>query len=291
MDTTHRLHLPALLDSLTHRLEHASGLDGIADTLQRLPRALPPGRVKDALSGTAGGHPLHPALVALPIGTFASVAVLDAAGTNPDAARRLLGFGILTVAPTAAAGVSDWGDTGGGERRIGLVHALCNVGSTLLMVASWWRRRRGCSGRGLSTAGLGLLGVSGWLGGHLAYARGIGVNVTAFEEQVSEWTDACSDDDLLADRPVMARVGRNDVMLVRHDGQVRALADRCSHRGGPLHEGELVDGCVQCPWHGSRFVLTDGSLARGPATRPQPAYETRVMAGRVQVRRAGVPTN
>ena len=283
MDATRRLHTPALLDSLTSRLEGASWLDGVAEALQKLPGAIPPGRVKDALSGTDAGHPLHPALVALPIGTFVSVAVLDALGDR-RAARKLLGFGILTVAPTAAAGVSDWGDTGGGERRVGLVHALCNVASTLLMVASWFRRGRGRSGRGLSTVGLGLLGVSGWLGGHLAYARGVGVDVTAFEDDITQWTDAFSDDALLADQPVVARVGRNDVLLVRHDGQVLAMSDRCSHRGGPLHEGELVDGCVQCPWHGSRFLLADGSLARGPASRPQPAYETQVVSGRVQVR-------
>jgi nitrite reductase/ring-hydroxylating ferredoxin subunit len=154
------------------------------------------------------------------------------------------------------------------------------------MMASWLRRGRGRSGQGLSTAGLGLLAVSGWLGGHLAYAQGVGVDVTAFEDDVTEWTDAFSDDELLADQPVVARVGRNDVLLVRRDGRVMALADRCSHRGGPLHEGELVDGCIQCPWHGSRFLLEDGAIARGPASRPQPAYETRVVAGRVQVRRS-----
>jgi nitrite reductase/ring-hydroxylating ferredoxin subunit len=126
--------------------------------------------------------------------------------------------------------------------------------------------------------------VSGWLGGHLAYARGVGVDVTTFEDDITDWTDAVSDDELLAEQPVVARVGRNDVLLVRRDGRVLALADRCSHRGGPLHDGELVDGCIQCPWHGSRFLLEDGSVARGPASRPQPAYETRVVAGRVQVR-------
>jgi nitrite reductase/ring-hydroxylating ferredoxin subunit/uncharacterized membrane protein len=284
MDATTTLRTPALLDRLTSLLAGATGLDTIADPLQKLVTSLPPGRVKDALSGTAGGHPLHPALVALPIGSYVSAAVLDASGTSPQAARRLLGFGILTVAPTAAAGLSDWADTSGGARRTGLVHALCNVGSTLLMAASWLRRGRGGSGRGLSTAGLGLIAVSGWLGGHLAYARGVGVDVTTFEDDITDWTDAVSDDELLAEQPVVARVGRNDVLLVRRDGRVLALADRCSHRGGPLHDGELVDGCIQCPWHGSRFLLEDGSVARGPASRPQPAYETRVVAGRVQVR-------
>lgn len=284
MDATHRLPLPASLDRLTSRLAGMAGLDSVADPLQKLVTSLPPGRVKDALSGTSSGHPLHPALVALPIGTFAGVAVLDALHTDPATTRRLLGFGILTVAPTAAAGLSDWGDTGGGERRVGVVHALCNVAATLLMAVSWLRRGRGSSGRGLSTAALGLLGFSGWLGGHLAYAKGVGVDVTAFEDEITEWTDAMADADLQPHAPAVAQVGRNDVLLVRHDGTISALADRCSHRGGPLHEGELVDGCVQCPWHGSRFLLADGAIARGPASRPQPAYEARVLEGRVQVR-------
>jgi nitrite reductase/ring-hydroxylating ferredoxin subunit/uncharacterized membrane protein len=284
MDATHRLPLPALLERVTGRLERAQGLDGIAEPLQKLVTSLPPGRAKDALSGTPSGHPLHPALVALPIGTFAGVAVLDALHADGATRRRLLGFGILTVAPTAAAGLSDWGDTAGGERRVGVVHALCNVAATLLMAASWWRRGRGGSGRALSTTALGLLGFSGWLGGHLAYARGTGVDVTAFEDEIPEWTDAMADVDLQPHAPAVARVRRNDVLLVRHGGEVLALADRCSHRGGPLHEGQLVDGCIQCPWHGSRFVLEDGATARGPASRPQPAYETRVLEGRVQVR-------
>jgi nitrite reductase/ring-hydroxylating ferredoxin subunit/uncharacterized membrane protein len=290
MDATHRLRTPALLDELTTKLAGASALDKVADPLQKLVTSLPPGRAKDALSGTPTGHPVHPALVALPIGAFAGVAVLDASGGHPGASRRLLGFGILSVAPTAAAGLSDWGDTSGRERRVGVVHALCNVAATLLMTASWWRRGRGDGGRGLSTVGLGLLGFSGWLGGHLAYARGVGVDVTAFEDDITEWTDAMADGELVADTPAVARVGRNDVLLVRRGGQIHAMADRCSHRGGPLHEGELVDGCVQCPWHGSRFVLEDGAIARGPASRPQPCYESRVVDGRIQVRQPGGAT-
>jgi nitrite reductase/ring-hydroxylating ferredoxin subunit/uncharacterized membrane protein len=283
MTATHALRLPALLERVTSRLGGTSALDAVADPLQKIVGSVPPGRLKDALSGTPSGHPLHPALVAVPLGAFAGVAALDALDADPVATRRLLGFGIVSVAPTAAAGLSDWADTSGRERRVGVVHALCNSAGTLLMVASWWRRRRG-GGRGLSAVALGLLGVSGWLGGHLAYARGIGVDVTAFEDEISDWTDAMADGDLLADAPAVARVGRNDVLLVRHGGSVHAIADRCSHRGGPLHEGELVDGCVQCPWHGSRFLLQDGAVARGPASRPQPAYETRVVEGRVQVR-------
>ena len=66
------------------------------------------------------------------------------------------------------------------------------------------------------------------------------------------------------------------------------LADRCTHRGAPLHEGELLAGCIVCPWHGSEFAL-DGSVVHGPATRPQAAYEVRVVDGQVLVRRADEP--
>lgn len=284
MNATDRQRTPALLDGLASTLGRLSALDAVADPLQGLVLRLPPGHLKDALSGTPAGHPLHPALVAVPIGAFTSVAVLDAAGTHPAASRHLLGFGILSVVPTAAAGLSDWGDTTGAERRVGLVHALGNVAATALMAASWWRRGRGHDGRILSTAGLGLVAFSGWLGGHLSYALGVGVDVTAFEDEITDWADAMADADLAADAPALARVQGNDVLLVRQNGQVHAIADRCTHRGAPLHEGELVDGCVQCPWHGSRFLLNDGSIARGPASRPQPAYVARVVDGRVQVR-------
>lgn len=75
-------------------------------------------------------------------------------------------------------------------------------------------------------------------------------------------------------------------MLARVGGEVRAVADRCAHRGGALHEGELVDGRVECPLHGSLFRLDDGSVKRGPSAYPQPTYEVRVENGRIAVRAA-----
>ena len=71
-------------------------------------------------------------------------------------------------------------------------------------------------------------------------------------------------------------------------GTVVVMADRCSHRGGPLHEGDLEDGCVVCPWHDSAFAL-DGSVVRGPATRPQQTYEVEVRTGEIFVRCADEP--
>jgi nitrite reductase/ring-hydroxylating ferredoxin subunit len=73
-------------------------------------------------------------------------------------------------------------------------------------------------------------------------------------------------------------------MLLRQGGEIFALSDRCAHRGGPLHEGTIEDGCVTCPWHASVFRLRDGSLERGPSAYPQPAWETRERDGRIEVR-------
>jgi nitrite reductase/ring-hydroxylating ferredoxin subunit len=80
------------------------------------------------------------------------------------------------------------------------------------------------------------------------------------------------------------------VVVVAQQGEIHALAARCSHMGGPLDEGELEDGCIRCPWHASVFRWRDGSVVQGPATAPQPRFESRVVDGRVQVRAAHRPT-
>ncbi len=114
----------------------------------------------------------------------------------------------------------------------------------------------------------------------------MGVDTTVFESLPDEWTDAGALDDV----PAEGSLGRMDVggvalLVTRLDGDLVALADRCTHRGAPLDEGAVENGCVVCPWHQSAFDLKDGSVRSGPATRPQAALETRLVDGRVQVRR------
>ena len=84
-------------------------------------------------------------------------------------------------------------------------------------------------------------------------------------------------------KPVRELLGEIPVVAVRVGGAVYVLADRCSHMSGPLSGGELADGCLTCPWHGSVFRIADGSVARGPATAPQPAFRTREVGGAIQV--------
>jgi nitrite reductase/ring-hydroxylating ferredoxin subunit len=79
--------------------------------------------------------------------------------------------------------------------------------------------------------------------------------------------------------------GQGRLLLVRQGTEILALGNRCSHRGAPLSDGSVSDGCVTCPWHGSRFDLRTGDVVAGPATVGQPVYETKVVAGQIQVRR------
>ncbi|MFN2563246.1 MAG: Rieske 2Fe-2S domain-containing protein [Jatrophihabitans sp.] len=276
------------LEQLIGRIEQLSVLDRPADLVNGvLRKAIPQGSVEDALSGTPIGHPLHPAMVTVPIGAWTSSLVFDVIGDD-TAARRLIAIGCVSALPTAAAGAADWMSTHGPERRVGLVHALLNYTALGAYAMSWLARRRGRRARGvmLSLAGAGLVSASGWLGGHLSYSLGIGVDTTVFEQLPEDWTDVTAETVLPADGEfVAADAGGVPVLLSRHNGTVTALADRCTHRGGPLHEGELDGGCVVCPWHGSAFSLADGSVQAGPATRPQAVLETRIENGRLQVRR------
>ncbi|MEP6648732.1 MAG: Rieske 2Fe-2S domain-containing protein [Lapillicoccus sp.] len=289
--------LSRLVERSTSLVEHATALDAPAEALEAVASRIPVGPMKDLLSGVAVGHPLHPALVTLPIGAFSSAVALDLTGREQSAARTLVGLGLLSSVPTALAGLADWSDTSGAERRVGLAHLALNVAGLGVIAASWLSRRND-PGRGvfdthgpwLTLTGFGIVGASSWLGGHLSYAMGVGVDTTAFQRLPTRWTDAVAEDDLVEGQPVVATVGSTPILVVRTGGRIHALADRCTHRGGPLHEGTVQDGCIQCPWHASRFALSDGAVVRGPATRPAPVFETRVVGGRVQVRRNEVRT-
>lgn len=277
------------LERLVTSIESVDGLDRLtAPVVAEIKHLTDSTPVKNALSGTWLGHPLHPPLTDVPIGTWAAAGLLDLLGGrgSAKAARRLVALGILAAVPTAAAGLSDWSDTHGGTQRVGAVHAAGNVAALTLQMQSYRARRKGHRIRGAALSGvaLGLVAGSGYLGGHMSFNLGVGVNRNAFEPAVTDWSDAGPEPTDGA--PVRVVVGDVPVLLVRDGSELAALSATCCHAGGPLDEGELVDGCIQCPWHGSTFRLRDGEVVRGPATSAQPRWETRVVAGRVEVRQA-----
>jgi nitrite reductase/ring-hydroxylating ferredoxin subunit/uncharacterized membrane protein len=250
--------------------------------------------LKDAVSGRWLGHAVHPMLTDVVIGSFVSATLLDLLGGDDDgrAASRLITVGIAAYGPTALTGVNDWADSepvDDGVRRVGLVHASSNALALTLYSSSLAARRRGSHARGklLSVAGAGVLMVGGYLGGHMSFTKGVGPNQTVYDPGPDDWTAAIDSADLPADSPTAVVAGDTPVLLVRHRKHVHALHDRCSHRGCSLAEtGELDGETIQCGCHGSRFSLRDGSVERGPATAPQPAYEVRERDGKVEIKLA-----
>ncbi len=68
------------------------------------------------------------------------------------------------------------------------------------------------------------------------------------------------------------------------DGDFYAIEDVCTHDGGPLVEGEVLDGGhVQCPRHGARFDIRTGEALSMPAFEPTPSYEVQVDGGDIYV--------
>jgi nitrite reductase/ring-hydroxylating ferredoxin subunit/uncharacterized membrane protein len=281
--------------ALSERIGAIEALDAPGKAIGKQIRNLLPagGGVKDILSGTWMGHALHPLLTDIPIGTWTSATLLDLLGgrASRPAAQKLIGVGLAAAAPTALTGWSDWADSEPADdqvRRIGMVHAIANGTAAALYGASFAARRRGAHATGvlLGLAGAGAMGAGGWLGGDLAFARGVGVNETLFDEEPTDWTPVLDASMLVDDRPTQAMAGDRELVIVKRNGTIHALADRCAHRGGMLHEGELDGDCITCPLHGTRFRLDDGSVMRGPSAYPQPAYEARVNDGRIEVRAA-----
>ncbi|MEV8048347.1 Rieske 2Fe-2S domain-containing protein [Streptomyces griseoluteus] len=284
--------MPKQIEHVIQDIEGRAALDALTGPAAELVnKVTQPTAVKNALSGTWLGHVLHPVLTDVPIGAWGMATVLDltAGERGAVAARKLVGFGLLAAVPTAASGASDWADTFGGPQRVGLVHGMLNGAATVLQAASWVARLTGRRRAGvvLSGVGLGLTGASAYLGGHLSYVNGVGVNHTAFEEPTGKWTDVAALTALEEDKPLRVDAGGVPVVLVRHGGTVNALSATCTHAGGPLDEGKVdADGCLHCPWHGSAFRLSDGEVTRGPATVPQPDWDVKISQERVLVRAA-----
>lgn len=280
--------LPRLI---TERIERSEAVDNIGSPVNGLARkVIRSGPFKDALSGTWLGHPLHPLLIAVPIGSWVSASVLDVSpGDNTLASRRLVGLGVLTALPTAMSGLADWSDTDGAEQRVGALHAGLNLTAVALYGASWVRRRSG-PGRGaaLALAGSAAVAAAGYLGGHLTYALGVGVDTNAFQTGPTDWQAVVAEATVKDGRPHAVSAAGISLLVIERAGRIHVLDNRCTHRGAPLSDGEVDEidpGCIVCPWHGSVFDLDTGAVRRGPATQPQAIYETRVAAGQIEVRR------
>ncbi|GAA3759762.1 hypothetical protein GCM10022402_42100 [Salinactinospora qingdaonensis] len=251
---------------------------------------IPEGRFRDMLHGVPLGHPLHPPLVQVPIGAWTSAALLDLFPRTHRAATALINVGIVTALPAALAGTTDWSRQNRSHQRVGLVHAAANGTALGLYLASSLARIRGRRGwgRALAFAGLTSVGVSSFLGGHIAYHMAGGANQAAYAvgRLPGQWRDIGALAEFPQGRPTATAVGDVPVVVVRSGTEVSALVNICAHMGAPLSQGELRGACLVCPWHGSAFRLSDGEVVGGPASASQPTLQARVRDGRVSVRRS-----
>ncbi len=247
------------------------------------------------LDGKWLGVPLHPALTDVPVGAWTSaftldvVAVVTGSETADKAADGALAVGIAGALPAAVTGTADWRDLIGEQRRIATVHALLNVAGLALNATSLAQRVRGNrgAGRALSAAALAISGTAAHLGGELSFGLGVRVNQTFAGAQPSEFAAVADEADLDGLDLKTVTVDGTDVLLARSQGgELCAIANTCSHLGGPLGDGARDGDVVVCPWHGSRFDLCSGAVIEGPAVFAQPRYEVRINDGTIELRGA-----
>jgi nitrite reductase/ring-hydroxylating ferredoxin subunit len=282
-------------------------LDPVAAGVRTLVRkVLPPSRPVDVLHGTPVGHPLHPPLAQAALAGWTGAAVLAAVellrrdGSRstttdvPDPRTVLALVGLAGATPTVVTGLADWADLHEDQQRTGLVHAMTMATTAGLSVAARLTRRPRTSA--LLDVAVGVVATLGAaLGGHLAFRWAAGPNhAEAFPHLAKEgWSRVCRTTDLEDGKPIAVVVGDEPVVVVRRGAATFALADRCSHLAGPLHEGELTEvngaACLVCPWHHTTFGLSDGSVVRGPGVAPQPVLDVRIIAGWVDVRPRPLP--
>jgi nitrite reductase/ring-hydroxylating ferredoxin subunit/uncharacterized membrane protein len=246
-------------------------------------------RAKNALHGVWLGHPLHPVLTDIPIGAWTTALALDAASHGDPGMRRAatfaMGVGLAGALGSAITGLTDWSETDGESRRVGLIHGLLNLTATTLFATAFALRRKDSHDGAMQCAWTGYaiaLGAA-YLGGDLVYGQRIGVD-HANTDLPTEFTPILGSAALAENAMVRATAGNAEVLLVRQNGRVCALAHACTHLGGPLSEGTLKDGSVICPWHGSEFSLEDGRVLNGPATHNQPSLVARERNGQIEVK-------
>ena len=258
------------------------------------------GWIKTLLHGTWPlGHPLHPAITDITVGAYTAAVALDVAyvvtsdATLTRAADFIFVVAFISSLIAIVSGFTDWQHTFGEEKRTGMLHSLIMLAVSVLFLVSIIMRGTAADQRVLamwiSGVAWAALLVGAFFGGEMPYGYGTEVNRQAWNEHPGKWTKLDVAARGLDDRkPVVGKAKALDVFVVKLDGEIYAMGNVCTHAGGPLNEGTWVgkDRCeIQCPWHGSRFCVKDGGVRGGPATFPEPRFETRVSeSGFVEIR-------
>src|SRR5215467_13904491 len=301
-DTTTPISTPD--SSTTPQPEAQPFTERLSDALQHIIQVIvgsnrkPPRRLKSLLNGTWFGHPLHPAITDVPITSWVLTALFDLiwlithSSWSAYAAFVTVIVGLLGALGAIVTGLTDWSDTYGSERRVGLNHALFNSTATLLYLVSFILRLLAGPGDSIAAAIIGFVGLASvsyaaYLGGEMVFTKGTGVNHTAWEAAGEDYEAVLPLESVEENKLYRVTAAGVPVVLLRQGMQFYAISATCPHAGGPLDEGKLDSDVVECPWHGSRFCMRDGRVLTGPATVNAPRYDVRVRNGQIEVKRIG----
>lgn len=249
-------------------------------------------RLRNFLNGVWLGHPLHAAITDLPIGAWTCAQIFDYVGAITgngyvrSAGDWATGAGVVGGIAAAAAGIADYSEIRGEDRRYGTVHGILNALGLVAMTLSLIRRLGGdrAGAIPLSTLGYLVSFIAADLGGTMVYRYGTGVNRQAWTKGPTEWTRVLGASELADGQMRVVKANGAEVLLVRTHGSLYAIGNTCTHRGCPLAEGELIDGSIKCRCHGSQFALDSGSVIAGPAAYPELAFDVRVDQGQIELR-------
>ena len=266
--------------------------------------------LKALLQGKPFGHPLHPALVHFPIGLFVLSLVLDIVSyVRADSASlnrasfyaMVTGFGVGIL--VALAGLADRSDIrlDHPARKTVNLHMTLNLTALSLYGVNLFLRAGQLDLNTipigmllLSLVGVGIILVSGYLGGTMVYDNGIGVgrhrrltptprqtiDVSIFERQ-DGWVAVCDTDDIKDGETLRVNWKGKIITIAKQAGEVYAFQEFCTHRYGPLSEGKLFDHQVQCPWHRSCFDIRTGKVVEGPAKVALKTYSVAIRTGKI----------
>jgi nitrite reductase/ring-hydroxylating ferredoxin subunit/uncharacterized membrane protein len=240
------------------------------------------------------GHPIHAMLISYPFAFLTGGWGFRVAGALAKqvelttVSRYLMPAGVVAGLVAAVPGIIDYRESvppDSSAKTRATKHALINTTALALFTVGWMlgkgSRRTGIS-LTLETLGAAAISIGGWMGGTLVVRNQIGVdhryaNAGKWQEDTREHGRS------RALTSSAAPLGVNQMKLVHADDErivvartelgPAAFADRCTHRGGPLSDGVLICGTVQCPWHGSQFDVRTGDVKCGPAEKKIRTYE------------------
>lgn len=84
----------------------------------------------------------------------------------------------------------------------------------------------------------------------------------------------------------IVEIDGEEIAIANVGGEFFAFQNECTHRGGPLGEGILMDAVVECPFHGGKFNVKSGEVVEAPPSEPIPTYAVRVEGGDIKIEKS-----